>query len=123
MAGLAAALGVLSWPNSWSPGRARSAVPEGGAGETELADRNGGADGERGALRLALAAGVFDAGGNVFYLLAVRADLLALVAAIQSLYPAATVSLAGALQGERPQRIQWVGMALAMLAVVLVVAG
>ncbi len=74
-------------------------------------------------VRLAAVGGVFDAGGNVFYLLAVRADLLAVVAALQALYPAATVVLAGAVDGERPQRVQVVGMVIALLAVALVSAG
>lgn len=40
-------------------------------------------------VQLSVATGIFDAGGNVLYLLAVRGDLLALVAHVQSLYPAA----------------------------------
>lgn len=74
-------------------------------------------------VRLAAAGGIFDAGGNVFYLLAVRADLLAVVAALQALYPAATVVLAGTVDGERPQRVQVVGMVIALLAVALVSVG
>ena len=102
---LAAAFGVLRWPRRHDRGV---------DGAQEVVDEPG-----RG-LRLAAAGGVFDAGGNVFYLLAVRADL---VAAVQSLYPAATVGLAGAFQGERPQRVQVVGMVLALVAVALVSLG
>lgn len=102
------ALGVLPRPRRQEVG-ARAVVGDGGVPE----DSDGG-------VRLAAVGGVFDAGGNVFYLLAVRADLLVIVAAVQSLYPAATVGLAGAFQGERPQRVQWFGMALALVAVVLV---
>lgn len=102
---LAAAFGVLRWPRSRG---------EGGAAAGDGVDRS---------LRLAATGGVFDAGGNVFYLLAVRADLLALVAAVQALYPAATVALAGVVDGERPRRIQLIGMALALVAVALVSAG
>ena len=105
---LAAAFGVLRWPRRHDRGV---------DGAQEVVDEPG-----RG-LRLAAAGGVFDAGGNVFYLLAVRADLLAVVAAVQSLYPAATVGLAGAFQGERPQRVQVVGMVLALVAVALVSLG
>lgn len=104
MVSLAAAFGVLVWP-----GRSR--------------DRSGGEPGAGRGVRLSMCGGVFDASGNVLYLLAVRADLLALVAAVQSLYPAATVGLAGAFHGERPQRIQFVGMGLALLAVALVAVG
>lgn len=101
----AAALGVLRWP--------RSSTGSDGEDPDEV-NRS---------VRLAATGGVFDSGGNVFYLLAVRADLLALVAAVQALYPAATVVLAGAVDGERPQRIQMVGMAMALVAVALVSAG
>ena len=45
----------------------------------------GGSEGNRRSVGLAATGGVFDAGGNVFYLLAVRADLLAMVAAVQAL--------------------------------------
>ena len=83
----------------------------------------GGSEGNRRSVGLAATGGVFDAGGNVFYLLAVRADLLAMVAAVQALYPAATVMLAGAVDGERPQRVQWIGMVLALGAVMLVAVG
>lgn len=83
----------------------------------------GGSEGNRRSVGLAATGGVFDAGGNVFYLLAVRADLLAMVAVVQALYPAATVMLAGAVDGERPQRVQWIGMVLALGAVMLVAVG
>ncbi|MCB1028895.1 MAG: DMT family transporter [Microthrixaceae bacterium] len=104
MVTLAAGLGVLRWPRAASKRGARE-------------------DGTDRSVTLSLAGGVFDAGGNAFYLLAVRSDLLALVAAVQSLYPAATVGLAGALHGERPQRIQGAGMAVGLVAVVFVAVG
>ena len=84
---------------------------------------DGGEHGVAKSVRLAATGGIFDAGGNVFYLLAVRADLLAVVAALQALYPAATVALAGAVDGERPQRVQAIGMVMAVLAVALVSVG
>lgn len=124
MAVLAWTLGVLAWPKRSRPARAsgETATPSPGA-----VPQNGGSEGaEPGpdrSLHLSLATGVFDATGNVFYLLAVRGDLLALVAAVQSLYPAATVGLAGTFHGERPQRIQVAGMGLAVAAVLLVALG
>ena len=104
---LGVALGVLRRPR-------RSATND---------DDGGGERGIDPSVSLAVVGGVFDAGGNVFYLLAVRADLLAVVAALQALYPAATVVLAGAVDGERPQRVQVVGMVIALLAVALVSVG
>lgn len=89
----------------------------------QRADDDGGKRGIDTSVTLAGVGGVFDAGGNVFYLLAVRADLLAVVAALQALYPAATVVLAGAVDGERPQRVQVAGMVIALIAVALVSAG
>lgn len=89
----------------------------------QRADDDGGKRGIDTSVTLAGVGGVFDAGGNVFYLLAVRADLLAVVAALQALYPAATVVLAGAVDGERPQRAQVAGMVIALIAVALVSAG
>lgn len=124
MAVLAWALGVLAWPKSsqteTTVRQPRPRGPEAGAPDGGTEDAESGPDRS---LQLALSTGVFDAGGNVFYLLAVRGDLLALVAAVQSLYPAATVGLAGAFHGERPQRVQIAGMGLAVVAVLLVALG
>lgn len=71
-------------------------------------------------LNLALAAGVLDASSNVLLLEAGRRGLLVLVGVIGSLYPASTIVLARVVLGERLQRQQLAGLALAVAAVILV---
>jgi len=75
---------------------------------------------ERRAWSLVSATGLLDTTANVLFLLAVRAELLSLVAMIMSLYPASTVSLARLILGERIRRVQGVGMGLAVAAVTLI---
>jgi drug/metabolite transporter (DMT)-like permease len=70
-----------------------------------------------------LAVGALVAGGNAAYLLSTREDLLSVVAVVVSMYPAATVALATALDRERPARSQVVGMLLAAAALTLISAG
>jgi drug/metabolite transporter (DMT)-like permease len=67
--------------------------------------------------------GVFDVSANAVYLLAARRGLLALVAVLSSLYPAATVVLARAVLDDRMTRMQIVGLVLAAAGVVLIAAG
>jgi drug/metabolite transporter (DMT)-like permease len=69
---------------------------------------------------LALIAGAVDAASNLAFLLASRHGYLSVAGVITSLYPAGTVLLAIAVLKERTGRIQWVGMAVAVVAVVLV---
>jgi len=69
-----------------------------------------------------VAAGVFDTTANALYLAAASRGLLSLVAVIAALYPASTVVLARVVLGERVQRWQLGGFALAALAVGLVAA-
>jgi len=69
-----------------------------------------------------LAAGVLDTTANALYLAAAGRGLLSLVAVIAALYPASTVVLARVVLGERVQRWQLGGFALAALAVALVAA-
>lgn len=73
--------------------------------------------------RLALAAGLFDMGANVLFVLANREGLLALVAVITALYPVSTIVLAMRLDHERATRSQIVGMVLAGTALALVAVG
>jgi drug/metabolite transporter (DMT)-like permease len=69
---------------------------------------------------LALAAGAVDAVSNLAFLLASRHGYLSVAGVITALYPAGTVLLAIVLLKERTGRIQWLGMGLAAVAVVLV---
>lgn len=64
--------------------------------------------------------GLLDMSANALFLLANREGLLTLVAVIVSLYPASTIALAQAFLGERLERHQVVGVALAGVAVVLI---
>ncbi len=77
----------------------------------------------RSPLLLAVLAGFLDMLANVTYLAAVRGGLLSVVAAVSSLYPASTVLLAFGLDHERVNRWQAAGMALAVVALVLVTLG
>jgi drug/metabolite transporter (DMT)-like permease len=74
----------------------------------------------RAALAPALACGALDMVANAFYLAAVRQGQLGLVATLASLYPASTVLLARIVLGERLGTWQQVGVAGAVVAVVLI---
>jgi len=67
--------------------------------------------------------GALVAGSNITYLLSTRRGDLSLVAVVVSMYPASTVLLASMVDGERATRAQLVGMALAVLALVLITVG
>jgi drug/metabolite transporter (DMT)-like permease len=68
-------------------------------------------------------AGFFDMGANLLYVLATRSGLLSLVAVLTSMYPATTVILARFVLKEKLERIQLSGLALAMLAIVMIARG
>lgn len=67
--------------------------------------------------------GVFDAGANVAYGVATTMGLLATTAVLGSLYPVVTAVLAAIFLHERLRAVQYVGVAVAMVGVVMISAG
>jgi drug/metabolite transporter (DMT)-like permease len=65
---------------------------------------------------LAIVAGIFDASANGIYQIATQKGVLAIVAVLASLYPAATALLARVILNERLRLIQNVGVVLALAA-------
>ena len=72
---------------------------------------------------LVVGGGALDMVANIFYLLAVRRGPLSIIATLTSLYPAGTILLARIVLGERLRLVQQAGVACAVLAIVLIVAG
>lgn len=72
---------------------------------------------------IAIVGGVADMLANVLYLVAVRQGQLSVIATLTSLYPASTVLLARLALGERLARHQKVGVAGAVAAAAMIVAG
>jgi drug/metabolite transporter (DMT)-like permease len=81
--------------------------------------RRGSITWDAGSMRLAAFAGVLDAGANVAILAAIRVGPLAVASVVGGLYPVMTMLLARAFLGERLKRHQALGVAIALLAVVL----
>jgi drug/metabolite transporter (DMT)-like permease len=70
-----------------------------------------------------IATGVFDAGANVAYGVATTMGLLATTAVLGSLYPVVTALLAAIVLHERLRAVQYAGVAVAMVGVVMISAG
>jgi drug/metabolite transporter (DMT)-like permease len=73
-----------------------------------------------GQIPLIMLVGLFDTGGNVFYALAARAGRLDMAAVLGALYPAMTVVLARLILKERLLWQQGLGLALAVIAIILI---
>ena len=74
-------------------------------------------------VRLVAVAGLFDVGGNAFYVIARDTLPVGLAAALVGMYPVVTMLLARVVLGERLPRLGQLGVALALLGVVLISVG
>lgn len=75
---------------------------------------------DRGLVGTVVVSGALDMLANILFLLATRHGMLAVVSAVIGLYPATTVMLAQTRLGERMRGVQGAGMAVAVLAAVMV---
>lgn len=73
--------------------------------------------------RVVLPAGMFDVGGNALYVIAREHMAVGLAAALIGLYPIVTLLLARFVLGERLPRLGQLGVAMALIGIVLISAG
>ena len=76
-----------------------------------------------GSIFVLLTIGFFDMLANALFAVASTRGVLPVVAVGASMYPAFTIAFAHGVLGERLARIQWAGVALALLGVALIAAG
>lgn len=69
---------------------------------------------------IALFAGALDAGGNVFYMLAIQYTRLDVAVVLSSLCPAFTVILAALILKEKLSSLHWLGVVICLLAAALI---
>jgi len=69
---------------------------------------------------VALFAGVFDAGGNVLFMMAKQFTRLDVAAVLSSMYPAVTVILSCMILRQKVSLPQWQGVALCIIAIALI---
>lgn len=74
-------------------------------------------------VRIVVAAGLFDVGGNAFFVIARDSLPVGLAAALTGMYPVVTMLFARVVLGERLSRLGLLGVALALLGVVLISVG
>ena len=74
-------------------------------------------------LAIIAVAGLFDVGGNAFYVVARETMHLGLAAALVGLYPIVTMLIARFVLGERLPRLGQVGVGLAALGIILISVG
>jgi drug/metabolite transporter (DMT)-like permease len=77
----------------------------------------------RGSLGSVVAAGALDMGANIAFLLASRAGMVSIAAAVAALYPGPTVLLARIVLRERLTPLRIAGLVLALAGVALISAG
>jgi drug/metabolite transporter (DMT)-like permease len=67
-----------------------------------------------------LGSGLLDTTGNILYVIAGQLGRMDVAAVLSSLYPAMTVALAYLILKERISMVQWVGVVLALIAIVFI---